>query len=116
VTAGLRILVQKDEQHGCDLTGIFQSSLCERQCPSQNRSLDIPRRTFSPEQINAKLRLIEVLIGQGQAVAQAVRVASISEQGYYRWRKEYDGLRLEQANASRTWLRSCPWTRQCSKR
>ncbi len=86
----------------------------------------MPRRTFSPEQIIAELRLIEVLIGQGQAVAQAVRVAGISEQGYYRWRKEYDGLRLEQANASRTWrettsasrswLRSCPWTRQCSKR
>ena len=57
----------------------------------------MPRKTFSPEQIIAKLRQIEVLIGQGQAVAQAVRVADISEQRYYRWRKEYGGLWLEQA-------------------
>jgi len=61
------------------------------------QELDMPRKTFSPEQIIAKLRQIEVLIGQGQAVAQAVRVAGISEQSYYRWRKEYGGLRLEQA-------------------
>ena len=57
----------------------------------------MPRKTFSPEQIIAKLWQIVVLIGQGQAVAQAVRVAGISEQSYYRWRKEYGGLRLEQA-------------------
>jgi len=61
------------------------------------QELDMPRKAFSPEQIIAKLRQIEVLIGQGQAVAQAVRVADISEQSYYRWRKEYGGLRLEQA-------------------
>jgi len=57
----------------------------------------MPRKTFTPEQIIAKLRQIEVLIGQGQAVAQAVRVTGISEQSYYRWRKEYGGLRLDQA-------------------
>jgi len=57
----------------------------------------MPRKTFSPEQIIAKLRQIEVLIGQGQPVTQAARQAGISEQSYYRWRKEYGGLRLEQA-------------------
>jgi len=61
------------------------------------QELDMPRKTFTPEQIIAKLRQIEVLIGQGQAVAQAVRVTGISEQSYYRWRKEYGGLRLDQA-------------------
>ena len=55
------------------------------------------RKTFSPEQIIVKLRQIEVLTGQGQAVAQAVRKSGISEQSYYRWRKEYGGLRLGQA-------------------
>ena len=48
----------------------------------------MPRKTFSPEQIIAKLRQIEVLTGQGQPVAQAVRTAGISEQSYCRWRKE----------------------------
>lgn len=61
------------------------------------QEMDMPRKTFSPEQIIAKLRQIEVLIGQGHAVAQAVRQAGISEQSHYRWRKEYGGLRLEQA-------------------
>jgi len=51
------------------------------------QELDMPGKTFSPAQIITKLRQIEVLIGQGQAVAQAVRVAGISEQSYYRWRK-----------------------------
>ena len=57
----------------------------------------MPRKIFSPEQVIATLRQIEVLIGQGQPVAQSVRAAGISEQSYYRWRKEYGGLRLGQA-------------------
>ena len=57
----------------------------------------MPRKTFSPEQIIAKLRQIEVLVGQGQSVAQASREAGVSEQSYYRWRKEYGGLKLSQA-------------------
>ena len=57
----------------------------------------MPRKTITPEQIIAKLRQIEVLTGQGQSVAEAVRQAGISGQSYYRWRREYGGLRLEQA-------------------
>ena len=57
----------------------------------------MPRKTFTPEQIVAKLRQIEVLTGQGKAVALACKEAGISEQSYYRWRKEYGGLRLGQA-------------------
>ena len=48
------------------------------------QEMDMPRKTFTPEQIIAKLRQIEVLTGQGQPVAQAVRAAGISEQSYYR--------------------------------
>ena len=38
-----------------------------------------------------------MLTGQGQSVAEAVRQAGISEQSYYRWRKEYGGLQISQA-------------------
>ena len=57
----------------------------------------MPAKTFTPEQIIARLRQIEVLTCQGQSVAEAVRQAGISKQSYYRWRREYGGLRLEQA-------------------
>ena len=57
----------------------------------------MPRRTFTPEQIVAKLRQIEVLVSQGKTVPQAAKEAGITDQTYYRWRKEYGGLQLEQA-------------------
>ena len=66
------------------------------------QEVEMPRKTFSPEQIIAKLRQIEVLTGQGQSVAEAVRMAGISEQSYYRWRKEYGGLRLYPVSPSWT--------------
>jgi transposase-like protein len=55
------------------------------------------RRTFTPEQIVSKLRQIEVLMSGGKAAALACKEADISEQTYYRWRKEYGGLELDQA-------------------
>ena len=55
------------------------------------------RRTFTPEQIVSKLRQIEVLMSAGKATALACKEADISEQTYYRWRKEYGGLELDQA-------------------
>ena len=61
----------------------------------------MPKKVFSPEQIIAKLRQIEVLIAQGKAVALACKQAGVSEQTYYRWRKEYGGLRLDQAKRLR---------------
>ena len=57
----------------------------------------MPRKTFSPEQIIAKLRQIEVVLAQGKSTGIACNEAWISEQTYYRWRKEYGGLRLDQA-------------------
>jgi len=57
--------------------------------------LDIPRKTFNPEEKITNLRQIEVLTSRGQPVAEAVRMTGISEQSYYRWCKEYGGLRLE---------------------
>ena len=57
----------------------------------------MPRKTFTPEQIVAKLRQIEVLVSQGRTVPQACKEVGIVEQTFYRWRKEYGGLQVEQA-------------------
>ena len=55
------------------------------------------RKIFSAEQIIMKLREAEVMLGQGKSVKEACRVLEISEQTYYRWRKEYGGLNTTQA-------------------
>lgn len=47
------------------------------------------RKNYTTEQIIVKLRQIEVLCGQGKTVAEAARQSDITEQTYYRWRKEY---------------------------
>ena len=55
------------------------------------------RRRFSTEQIIPKLRQAEVELGRGLRLPQVCKKLGISEQTYYRWRKEYGGLRLDQA-------------------
>ena len=55
------------------------------------------RKKHSPEQIVALLRQIEVAIANGKLTPQACREAGIKEQSYYRWRKEYGGLKVDQA-------------------
>jgi putative transposase len=55
------------------------------------------RKVFKPEQIIGKLREAEVLLSQGATVGEASRKLGVTEQTYYRWRKEYGGLRTEQA-------------------
>lgn len=57
----------------------------------------MPKKRFSSEQIIAKLRQIEVQLTQGKSIALACKDAAISEQTYFRWRKEYGGLQIEQA-------------------
>ena len=57
----------------------------------------MPKKRFSSEQIVVVLRQIEVLMSQGKAAPIACREAGISQQSYYRWRKEYGGLELDQA-------------------
>ena len=57
----------------------------------------MPRTNYTPEQIISKLRQIEILNNQGKAVLQAIKEAGISEVTYYRWRKEYGGLQVDQA-------------------
>jgi putative transposase len=55
------------------------------------------KKGFSAEQIIGKLREAEVLLGQGATVAEVSRKLGITEQTYYRWRREYGGMRLDQA-------------------
>ncbi len=54
------------------------------------------RKHHKPEEIVAKLRQVEVLVGQGKPVAEAVRAIGVTEPTYYRWRSEYGGLKLDQ--------------------
>jgi transposase-like protein len=55
------------------------------------------RKRFTTEQIIHKLRLAEVDIAKGKSVPEACKVIGVVEQTYYRWRKEYGGLKLDQA-------------------
>ena len=57
----------------------------------------MPKKRLGAEQIVMLLRQIEVATSQGKLAAIACREAGISEQSYYRWRKEYGGLDLDQA-------------------
>lgn len=55
------------------------------------------RTRYSTEQIIRMLREAEVEVAKGTTVVQAVRKLGITEQTYYHWRREYGGLRLDQA-------------------
>jgi putative transposase len=56
----------------------------------------MPRKRHKPEEIVAKLRQVDVLVSQGQGVADAVRSIGVTEVTYYRWRQEYGGLKADQ--------------------
>jgi putative transposase len=55
------------------------------------------RKKYTPEQVVNLLRQIEVAVAQGKTTALACKEAEITEQSYYRWRKEYGGLLVDQA-------------------
>jgi len=57
----------------------------------------MPMKRYKPEQIVNLLRQIEVEIANGKSTPQACKEAEITQQTYYRWRKEYGGLKLDQA-------------------
>ena len=56
----------------------------------------MPRKRYTPEEIVAKLRQVDVLVSQGQNIGDAIRQIGVSEVTYYRWRQEYGGLKTEQ--------------------
>ncbi len=60
------------------------------------------KKSHSPEQIINKLREAEILLNQGATIGEASRKIGVTEQTYYRWRKEYGGLRIDQAKKLKT--------------
>lgn len=56
----------------------------------------MPRETPKAEEIVAKPRQVDVLLSQGKSAAEAVRAIGVTEATYYRWRREYGGLKTDQ--------------------
>ncbi len=56
----------------------------------------MPKRRHTPEQIINKLREAEVLLSKGMKIPEVCRKIEVTEQTYYRWRKEYGGVRIDQ--------------------
>lgn len=57
----------------------------------------MPKKHFTPEQIVTMLREVEIHQAKGQTILETCRQLGITEQTYYRWRKEYGGLKVDQA-------------------
>jgi putative transposase len=58
----------------------------------------MPKKGYTPEQIINKLREAEVLIAQGSTISVVCKKIWVSDYTYYRWRKEYGGMRVDQAH------------------
>ena len=58
----------------------------------------MPRKANTPEQIINKLRETEVMLSQGATIATVSKKIGVSSYTYYRWRKEYGGMRVDQAH------------------
>ena len=54
------------------------------------------KKTYKPEEIVSKLRQVDVLHGQGMSMADAIRQIGVSEVSFYRWRREYGGMKTDQ--------------------
>ena len=63
------------------------------------------KKRYTAEQINKMLREVEKLLGQGQTVIHAGIHIGVAEQAYYRWRKEYGGVKVDQEKSIRDDLR-----------
>jgi transposase-like protein len=63
----------------------------------KERGIFMNRRHYKPEQIIRKLREADVLVSKGETVGQICRTIGISDVTYYRWRKEYGGMQVDQA-------------------
>ena len=56
----------------------------------------MPKKRHRPGEIVAKARQVDVLVSQGQSVADAIRSIGVTEVSYYRWRREFGGLKTDQ--------------------
>ena len=62
----------------------------------------MPRKGHSPEQVLNKLRQVEVAVAGGKSVGQAVREIGVTDHTYYRWRRDYGGINLDQSKRLKT--------------
>ena len=67
------------------------------------------RKRHTPEEIVAKLRQVDVLLSQRQAVADAIRGIGVSKVTYYRWRQEFGGLKADQVKRLSIRPVTAPW-------
>ena len=58
--------------------------------------MGLPRKKHQPEESVTKLRQVDVLLSQGRSVSEAIRTISVTPFTYYRWRKEFGGLKSDQ--------------------
>jgi putative transposase len=63
---------------------------------SLREDVGMPQKKHKPEEIVAKLRQVDVLLSQGKSVGEAVRTIGVTQFTYYRWRKEFGGLKGDQ--------------------
>lgn len=63
---------------------------------AQIKGDNMAKKRFSPEQIITHLRQVEILVSQGNTTGDACRQIGVSEQTYYRWRKEFGGMEVDQ--------------------
>jgi putative transposase len=68
---------------------------------SQREDGQMPKKIHKPEEVVAKLRQVDVLVSQGQTTADAIRSIGVTEVTYYRWRKEFGGLKADQVKRLR---------------
>jgi len=61
----------------------------------------MPKQNYTVEQIIMKLREVEVLCSQGKTMVESVRQIGVSEQTYYRWRRQYGGMNTSEAKRMR---------------
>ena len=57
----------------------------------------MPKKINTPEQIIGKLRQAEIMLNQGATVAEVCKKIEVTDQTFYRWRKEFGGMRVDQA-------------------
>jgi transposase-like protein len=57
----------------------------------------VSKKRYGSEQIITKLREVEIMLSKGSTIGEASKKIGVTEQTYYRWRKEYGGMKVEQA-------------------
>src|ERR671912_2139253 len=63
---------------------------------SNRRRTEMAKKGHKPEEAVAKQRQVDVLVSQGRSVAEAIRAIGVTEVTYYRWRREFGGLKADQ--------------------